>query len=135
MGDQRDVKLIIKIEWADLDLFGHVNNVAFFRYMQSARIAFCEGIGLSSMHENQTSFMVASSHCDFKKPLRYPGDILVQSNVLWVKNTSFKLGHAIINGSGEISALGEDVLVVFDHLNKVKLPITDSLRESISSYS
>lgn len=128
MQEYLEKKLVIKIEWADLDLFGHVNNVAFFRYMQSARVNYCESIGLSSVNELEPSFMVASSHCEFKKPLRYPGNISVLSKVGWIKNSSFKLEHQILNDQEAICAIGEDILVAYDHLNKTKLQISDELR-------
>ena len=130
---RNSMKLIIKIEWADLDLFGHVNNVAFFRYMQSARVNLCEHIGLSSINELEPSFMVASSKCEFKKPLRYPGSVTIMSEVKWIKNTSFSIGHDLMNDSGEQCAGGEDILVLFDHLNGTKLSFSHELRERIAS--
>ena len=124
----------INIDWADLDLFGHVNNVVIFRYVQTARVRFCEEIGLSSVDENKMSFMVASSQCQFLQPVRYPGKLQVVSETAWKKNTSFCIRHLLVNEKGIECARAEDVLVVYDHKKGTKLAITNELREALSAH-
>ena len=34
-----------RIDWSDLDLLGHVNNIAFSRFFQAARVEYCGHIG------------------------------------------------------------------------------------------
>lgn len=34
------VRVGIPVAWGEMDAFGHVNNVVYFRYFESARIAF-----------------------------------------------------------------------------------------------
>ena len=36
----------IPIRWGDMDAMGHVNNTVYFRYIESARIAWLEQAGL-----------------------------------------------------------------------------------------
>lgn len=130
MTENHKTQYKIKIDWADLDLFGHVNNVAFFKYVQSARVNYCESIGLTSLNNNdQLSFMVASSLCRFKKPLFYPNQITVFSKVDWIKNSSFQLSYLLVNSDEELVAEAEDVLVVFDHHTKTKTLISSDLRQ------
>lgn len=124
----KKLKYEARVDWADLDLFGHVNNVVFFRYIQSARVNFCEQVGLTSLNNNdQLSFMVASSQCSFKKPLHYPGVVTIQTKCNWTKNSSFQLSYELYNADTLI-AEGEDVLVVFDHRKKEKVNIPHELR-------
>lgn len=134
MPDSYKVKISLRIDWADLDLFGHVNNVMFFKYIQSARVNYCETIGLTSLtHPSQHSFMVASSQCQFKKPLLYPGNITVHTRVDWIKNTSFQLSYQIFNPQQILVAEATDVLVVFDHNKKTKVIIDPELRAKMES--
>jgi acyl-CoA thioester hydrolase len=126
--------LEIRIDWSDMDLFGHVNNVAFFRYMQAARVEFCEQAGLTSLNDNDRhSFMVASSKCSFKKPLKFPGLISVITKCDWSRNSSFQLSYIIKDGTGAEVASGEDVLVVYDHHSKVKVNINEELRNRLGT--
>lgn len=128
--------LSIRLDWADLDLFGHVNNVAFFKYIQAARVSFCEQAGLTSLNEpGRLGFMVASSQCQFKKPLHYPGEITVLTTADWIKNSSFQLSHRIFNQCNELAAEGTDVLVVFDYEKKTKVNVPEEIRKAVESLS
>src|ERR1700677_2939135 len=40
------VAIAIPVQWGDQDAFAHVNNVVFFRWFESARIAYFRRIGL-----------------------------------------------------------------------------------------
>ena len=125
-----NTQISLKIDWSDLDVFGHVNNVAFFKYIQSARVNYCESIGLTSTNKNNKfSFIVASTNCTFKIPLDYPGEINVFSKIDWIKNSSFQLSHIIVNLNNDVVvAESTDVIVVFDYEKKSKTSITDELK-------
>jgi acyl-CoA thioester hydrolase len=125
---------VLKIDWSDLDLFGHVNNVAFFKYIQAARVNYCESVGLTSTNENsKLSFIVASTNCTFKIPLRYPGTVKVYSKIDWIKNSSFQLSHLIVDDKNEIAAESFDIVVVFDYEKKIKTNITAELKAKMEA--
>jgi acyl-CoA thioester hydrolase len=112
----------LRIDWSELDVFGHVNNVAFAKYMQAARVNLMDDIGImKSYHEEKIGFMVAASSIVYLKPLFYPGEIEIETKVKEVKNTSFIIQHWIYDSDNVISAKGEDVIVYFDfNLNQKK---------------
>lgn len=116
-----------------MDLFGHINNVAYFKYIQAARVNYCELVGINTHKpEEKLSFAVAASSCRFKKPLHYPGDIIVKTKVEWIKNSSLQLNHVIVNSAGEICAEAEDVLVIFDYATNSKVNVPANVREKIT---
>ena len=128
----KQTSLEIKIDWSELDLFGHVNNVMFFKYMQASRLHFCEKIGLTSLNEeNKLSFMVASSHCDFKKPLYYPGTVTIVTTSVEFGNTSFVLQHTIVAQNGETVAEGIDTLVLYDYGSGKKVTLCEELKNKM----
>lgn len=47
------VKLELRIDWSELDLFGHVNNVAFLKYVQASRINYWETIGVTKLFDEK----------------------------------------------------------------------------------
>jgi acyl-CoA thioester hydrolase len=108
-------ELKLRIDWAELDLFGHVNNVMFMKYVQSARVNIWEQTGLYQDFLNtKRGPMLASVKCDFKKPLFYPGDVIIRSRMEFTGNTSFGLIHELFNHENELVATAQDVLVYFD---------------------
>ena len=123
------VKLELRIDWSEIDLFGHVNNLAIMKYIQAARVNYLETVGLMQLQsETKTGPILASSSCQFLKPLYYPGHVLTYSKVEFIKNTSFKIQHQIINDKNELIAEAQDIIVYFDFNNNVKLLIPDDLR-------
>lgn len=125
-------QITIRIDWSELDLFGHVNNVAFHKYAQAARLNYVDAIGLMELYKSQNiGFMVAETNCQFKKELLFPGNIHIQTQIDFVKNTSFSLQHIMANDNGEIVAIARDVLVVFDFNKKEKYPIPSFIKASL----
>jgi len=125
-------KLELRIDWSDIDLFGHVNNLAILKYVQAARVIYLETIGLmQSQAENKTGPIIANINCQFRKPLFYPGKVAVYSRVDEIKNTSFRIHHAIYDDNDEIAAVAQDILVFFDFNTNKKLMIPDDLREKL----
>jgi len=128
------VELKIKLDWSEMDLFGHINNVAYFKYVQSARVNYLELVGINTADpENKLSFAVAASSCNFKQPLYFPGEIVVKTKTDWLKNTSLQLTHLICNEKNQIAAEAIDVIVLFDYATQKKINIPDTVRQKIGS--
>ncbi len=135
--DPENYKLEIKIriDWSDLDMYQHVNNLTFMRFMQSGRVNFWEATNLSKIfEETNRGPMLVSSHCDFKKSLYYPGTAIVKTTLAFLKNSSFGLDHIILNDNYEICAQGRDVAVCYDFNIGETYNIPGDLREVMSKY-
>ena len=126
--------LKLRIDWSDLDLLGHVNNVSIIRYMQAARIMYMENIGLPVYPGMKTGPIEAATEIQFSRQLHFPGEIEVQTSVREVKNTSIILEHRIIDESGDVAVSGMEVIVHFDFVKQTKIPLTDQLRRNIIRY-
>jgi acyl-CoA thioester hydrolase len=127
--------LKLRIDWSEMDLFGHVNNVSFFKYIQASRVNYWEKIGLTAMHAGmRVGPVLASSSCKFKRPLHYPGEIIVQARIDYIKNSSFCIQHRILNEKGEVAAEAEDIIVMFDFNKNEKVPFPQELRERAEQF-
>jgi acyl-CoA thioester hydrolase len=126
------VELKLRIDWSELDYFGHVNNISFFKYIQAARVNYWDQIGLTRSHrETNIGPMLASCKCDFKRPLFYPGEVTIRSRVDFIKNTSFSICHELRNEQGELAAEAQDVMVMFDFNTNVKVPFPQNFLAAI----
>ncbi|MES2134320.1 MAG: acyl-CoA thioesterase [Bacteroidota bacterium] len=122
-------QITLRIDWSELDTFGHVNNVMFMKYVQAARLNYIEHIGLMELHRTQNiGFMVAETNCRFKKALHFPGNVNVVTRQVSLKNTSFSLEHIITNDANDIVAIAVDVLVVFDFTKNEKHLIPEEIK-------
>lgn len=126
------VKLPLRIDWSEMDLFGHVNNVAYFKYIQASRVNYWELTGIAaSFDQTKIGPILLSTSCQFIKPLFYPGNIIVEAGISFMKNTSFGIHHRILNEQNELCAEANDVIVNFDFNRQEKTAISASFREAV----
>lgn len=126
------VSLKLRIDWSELDYFAHVNNVAFYKYIQASRVNYWEKIGLVQSHlQTKIGPMLASCKCDFKSELNYPGEITVFCRTNFIGNSSFGFMHEIRNERNVIAATAEDVMVMYDFNTKSKIRFPNELRHKI----
>lgn len=76
-----------QVAWGDMDAFNHLNNVKYYEYSQSARIAFMQRFDL---FDDDGYTVIVSTACDFLASV-YFGDILsIGVRVARVGTTSLK---------------------------------------------
>ena len=126
------VKLHLRLDWSEMDLFGHINNVQFFKFIQASRVNYWEHVGLMrDYYKDKIGPILVSTGCQFSKPLFYPDNITVEVRVEFIKTTSIGLHHRILNGKNELCAEAHDVIVLFNFEKNEKVPIPVELREAM----
>ena len=123
----------VPVAWGEMDAFQHVNNVAYFRYFESARIAYSEEIGLHELKE-QTGIgpILASTSCRYKLPLTYPDTISVGAKITSIEEDRFSMKYVVVSHSHKrIAAEGEGVVVMYDYRGKKKTAIPKEIRDRI----
>jgi len=66
------------VRWGDMDAMGHVNNTVYFRYIETARIAWLEQVG-ALPDPSRSGPVLINAQCSFLKQLKYPAEIEVTS--------------------------------------------------------
>lgn len=131
---QFPVKLPIRLDWSEMDLFGHINNVSYFKFIQASRVHYWELTGLAaSFAQTRIGPILLSTGCQFLKPLHYPGNIVVEARMEFLRNTSFGLHHRIRNEEDIIVAEAHDVIVNFDFNKNEKTPISEAFRNAAAA--
>ncbi|MEU6916014.1 acyl-CoA thioesterase [Streptomyces olindensis] len=118
------------LRWADMDAYGHVNNVVFLRYLEEARIDFL----FRPEKDFKQGSVVARHEIDYKRQLvhrHHPVDI-----ELWVteiRAASFTLTYEVKDGD-EIYVRASTVIVPFDFETQRPRRITAEEREFLREY-
>ncbi|MEI8280482.1 MAG: acyl-CoA thioesterase [Bacteroidota bacterium] len=134
LADHFPIQLQLRIDWSEIDLFGHVNNVMYFKYIQASRVNYWETIHLTDrLDKDKIGPILASTQCQFIKPLHYPGNITIQAGISFIKNTSFGIHHQILNEQQERAAEAHDVVVMYDFNKNEKIPFPAELRNAIET--
>jgi acyl-CoA thioester hydrolase len=131
----RDFPVIIELPvlWGDMDAFQHVNNVRYFRYFESARIAYCDRVGLSEiMEKTGVGPILSFTQCRFRIALTYPDMISIGARVSEIGKDRFTMKTVLISHRfSKVAAEGEDILVTYDYKVKRKTPLPAELRQNI----
>ena len=70
------------IRWGDMDALGHVNNTAYFQYMEQARIEWAHALDPErGSHAGGTGPVIVNASCTFLLPLVYPADLEVRMHL------------------------------------------------------
>lgn len=128
------VSVTIPVQWGDMDAFGHVNNVVYLRWFESARIAYFDRVGLSErVLRDRVGPILARTAIDYEQPLTYPDTITVATRIPRLGNTSFSMEYRVTSAARGRAAKGETVIVLVDYAKGGKLPLDAALRERIAA--
>ncbi|MCY1161078.1 acyl-CoA thioester hydrolase, YbgC/YbaW family [compost metagenome] len=118
------------VAWGDMDAFGHVNNVLYYRYMESARIRYMDELNIFQ-HDVYT--VVASNQCKYIRPVFYPDQLKIGARVEEMRNSALRMSYLLWSEQQQaIVALGEAVMVCVDKENMLKLPIPEIIRQKVT---
>ena len=121
------------IRWGDMDVMGHVNNVMYFRYIESARIDWFRSIGVSPNPDGE-GFVIVNAFCNFYKQLEYPGEVLLKMYVSDPGRTTVETWATMEKPEqpGVIHAAGGGTAIWVDFPKQKSRDLPDWLRAIVS---
>jgi acyl-CoA thioester hydrolase len=127
------VVIEVPLAWGDMDAFQHVNNTVYFRWFESARIAYFRRVGYGSLEESAgLGPILASTSCRFRIPLAYPDTVSVGTRVPEIGEDRFVMEYvAVSHHHAKVAARGEGVIVSFDYTRQAKCALPDAVRRAI----
>ena len=134
MTEQRRLMWVekIKVRWGDMDAVGHVNNAAYFTYMEQARISWLESLKMQ-VDSSRHGLVIVSASCNFIKPIVYPAMVEVSVYSGKPGRSSFPTYHEIsLEHHPEVKfAEGEATVVWIDRELGTSIPLPEKLREQL----
>jgi acyl-CoA thioester hydrolase len=123
----------INTRWHDNDVYGHVNNVVFYGFFDSAVNSVLIEHGGLDIHAGPVIGLVVSSGCDYHAPVAFPEPIEVALAVSRLGNSSVQYQLAVFReGQALACATGRFVHVFVDRLQRRPAPIPERLRLALS---
>jgi acyl-CoA thioester hydrolase len=124
----------LPVQWGDMDAFAHVNNVVYFRWFESARIAYFQRIGVTKHRSgDELGPILASSSCHYRRPIVFPDTVRVGVRATRVGRTSIGLEHRIVSVEQKaLAAEGTATTVFYDYARGRSHPVPDDVRRAIA---
>ena len=121
------------VVWGDMDALQHVNNTIYFRYFESARMAYFDRLDLwTYMRDTGTGPILANTRCRFRLPVTYPDTVSIGTRVARVEADRFLMEHTVVSHHhGKIAAEGDGMIVAYDYRALRKTALPDELKERI----
>ena len=120
----------ITTRWSDNDIYGHINNVVFYSYFDSAANLYLIQAGLDIAHGDVIG-LVVESRCTYHAPLSYPTPVRAGVRVDKLGNRAVTYGIAIF-GDGDVAAAhGQFVHVFVDRESRKPVQIPPPLRVAL----
>lgn len=116
---------------------GHVNNVIYFRYVESGRVAYFDAIAATDGLGGETveGPILADIQCSFLGQLRYPAQIDIGTRTAKLGTKSFAVEAGIfLAGEDTPVATSNAVVVWFDYANQKTATVPDALRQRILEF-
>jgi len=110
----------VPLRWADMDAFGHVNNVVYLRYLQEARVDMLFVHAPAHGAEKLARGVVVHRHeIGYRAPLHFrPAPVRVETWVTEVRVATFTLGYEVLDespsGERTVYAVASSILVPYD---------------------
>ena len=121
--------------WRDMDAFQHVNNAVYFRYFEDVRMRCFEAFGVVAlMNESKLGPILASTRCDFRAPLTYPGRIRVGTSIAEIRPKRFTMVYGVWSEEQDVlAAEGEGLLVYYDYGRSRSCEIPEAIRARLET--
>lgn len=119
----------ISVRWRDMDSMGHVNNAKYVSYLEEARVRWILDIPGVSMTD-RIAPVVAANNINYRRPLTWPNDILVELYVDRLGTSSVTIGHRIVDQDGVLYCDGNVVVVWMDTHTGKSAPLPDAVRNA-----
>lgn len=127
------VTLTLRVAWGDMDAFQHVNNTVYFRYFESARIAYLERLDVADFVSMQgVGPILHSVNCRFRVPVTYPDTVYVGVRVTALGSDRMIMDQCLVSEKyGKIAAQGDAITVTYDYAKGAKAPLPALVRARI----
>jgi acyl-CoA thioester hydrolase len=120
----------LPVAWGEMDAFGHVNNIVYFRYFESARIAYLDAIGMRG--DGAVGPILASTHCRFRLPLEYPDTVRVGARTTDVAEDRFTMEYRVVSRRHDaVAAEGGGVIVAYDYGRRARALLPEAVAQRI----
>jgi acyl-CoA thioester hydrolase len=126
-----------RVEWADIDIFGHVNNAYYFQYFERVRAELFQLEGLfERQKKHRIGPILASANCKFIAPLNYPDNLKFGIGIAEIKSDGFLLKHGVYSiGMDTLAAIGDGQIVYFDYEKNQKTEIPADVLALLNKYT
>jgi len=124
----------ITTRWMDNDAYGHVNNVVYYSWFDTAVNAHLIEQGVLDIHQGETIGLVVETRCNYFAPRAFPQDVHAGLRVAHLGSSSVRYGVGLFAADGELcAAAGHFIHVYVDRATRRPVPLPERLKQTLET--
>jgi len=125
---------VIPTRWMDNDVYGHVNNVVYYSYFDTAVNGHLIEAGVLDIARSPVIGLVVETQCRFAASLAFPETVTAGLRVAHLGRSSVRYDIGLFGGDAEAAAAqGHFVHVYVDRATQTPVPIPDPVRAVLAT--
>ncbi|AOS78985.1 MULTISPECIES: acyl-CoA thioesterase [Hydrogenophaga] len=124
----------IGTRWADNDIYGHVNNVVYYGWFDTAVNAHLIESGALDIHAGGVIGLVVETQCHYFEPLAFPQTVWAGLRVAHLGTSSVRYEVGLFaEGAERTAAHGHFVHVYVDRASRRPVPLPEALKQTLET--
>ena len=116
------------VRWGDMDALGHVNNIVYFQYFETARLQWYELAGFSPLAgAAEEGMVIVDNHAQYIKPVVYPATVCIRMGGHSPGRSSFVSTYSLTVDE-ELYTIGSSRVVWVNTTAGKSMPLPDAVR-------
>ena len=126
----------IATRWCDNDVYGHVNNIVYYSWFDSAVNGFLIERGAIDIHAGSVIGLVIETRCNYFTPLAFPGDVVAGVRVAHAGSSSVRYEVAIfpLDPNLPCAAKGHFIHVYVDRATRKPAALPQTLTSVLETF-
>lgn len=129
-------KLPVQLRFNDIDMLGHVNNNAYFSYMDLGKASYFNAVMPDDNFDmRKIGVVIANVNCDFIAESYMHEPLEVMTRTADIGDRSLRMEQRVINPTtGQVKCISRTVMVSFDPKTRQSAPISEKWRSALSAF-
>lgn len=124
----------ITTRWMDNDIYGHVNNVTYYSYFDTAVNRYLIEAGVLDIHEGEVIGLVIETHCNYFASLEFPKNVDAGIRVAHIGKSSVRYEIGLFSdGEPQSAAVGHFVHVYVDRATRRPVPLPEAFVKALQA--
>ena len=124
----------IGTRWMDNDVYGHVNNVVYYSWFDTAVNAWLIEQGALDIDAGEVIGLVIETRCNYFAPLAFPQDVHAGLRVAHIGRSSVRYEVGLFAADRELcAAAGHFIHVYVDRATRRPVPLPEQLRKTLET--
>lgn len=125
----------ITTRWMDNDVYGHINNVVYYSFFDTAVNGLLMDAGVLDIHQGGVIGLVVETQCNYFAPIAFPQAVSAGVRVAQLGRSSVRYEIGLFAGDApESAAAGHFIHVYVDRVTRRPVPLPEPLKAVLQSW-